>query len=91
MGPRLFSYCVDYDLGSAPNPFWGVCTLAICKPKIRRAAKREDWIVGTASKKFGKHAGFVIYAMKVTDKKKLAEYDAYTHRQLPGKIPQWSS
>lgn len=39
MSPTLFSYCIPYDDGAAPNPFWGLCTLAICKPRIRRAAK----------------------------------------------------
>ena len=26
--PKLFSYVVDHDLGFAPNPFGGFCTLA---------------------------------------------------------------
>lgn len=33
----LFSYVVETDSGFAPNPFFGVCTLARCKPSIRRA------------------------------------------------------
>lgn len=33
----LFSYVVETDSGFAPNPFFGVCTLACCKPVIRRA------------------------------------------------------
>ena len=33
----LFSYVVETDSGFAPNPFFGSCTLACCKPKIRRA------------------------------------------------------
>jgi len=78
-------------LGSAPNPFWGVCSLAICKPRIRNAARLGDWLVGTASKSFGERAGSVIYAMKVTRKMSLASYDAYTRQHLPGKIPQWLS
>ena len=36
---RLFTYCILVDDGAAPNLFWGVCTLAICKPAIRRAAQ----------------------------------------------------
>lgn len=43
---RLFSYCIPVDDGAAPNPFWGVCTLAICKPAIRRVAEVGDWIAG---------------------------------------------
>ena len=38
MAARLFSYVVRYDYGFAPNPFEGCCTIATCKPQIRRAA-----------------------------------------------------
>ena len=44
--PRLFSYTIPIDDGAAPNPFHGMCTLAICKPGIRRVAKKGDWIAG---------------------------------------------
>ena len=43
---RIFSYALRYDDGAAPNPFWGICTLAIRKPSIRLAAEVEDWIIG---------------------------------------------
>src|SRR5712671_5339411 len=33
---RLYSYVVARDFGFAPNPFFGVCTLATCKPDIRK-------------------------------------------------------
>lgn len=33
----LYSYVVATDSGFAPNPFFGVCTLACCKPAIRKA------------------------------------------------------
>src|SRR5262245_31415483 len=44
---RLYSYVVARDYGFAPNPFYGFCTLATCKPDIRRTADIGDWIVGT--------------------------------------------
>lgn len=47
-GARLFTYKVAHDGGSAPNPYHHICTLAICKPAIRRVAKRDDVIVGLA-------------------------------------------
>jgi len=47
---RLFTYKVAHDGGSAPNPYGGVCTLAICKPKIRSVAKRGDVVVGFGCK-----------------------------------------
>lgn len=34
--PTLYTYCIPYDDGAAPNPYWGICTLVICKPVIRR-------------------------------------------------------
>jgi hypothetical protein len=49
--PKLYSYCIPYDDGAAPNPYWEVCTLVICKPVIRRTARAGDSIVGTGSKK----------------------------------------
>lgn len=64
--PKLYSYVIARDYGFAPNPFHGFCTLAACKPKIRRTAKAGDWIVGTGSK--GKNAqGRIVYAMKVSE------------------------
>jgi hypothetical protein len=42
---KLYSYVVTHDTGFSPNPFWGCCTLADCKPAIRRTAKIGDWVV----------------------------------------------
>ncbi|WP_225761747.1 hypothetical protein [Acinetobacter sp. Marseille-P8610] len=33
---KIFSYVVSRDFGFAPNPFFNFCTLATCKPKIRK-------------------------------------------------------
>ena len=41
---RIHSYVVRYDSGFAPNPFYGYCTLATCKPNIRRSADIGDWV-----------------------------------------------
>lgn len=46
---RLYSYVVVRDFGFAPNPFYGWCTLATCKPNIRRVAQVGDWVVGSGS------------------------------------------
>src|SRR5262245_19102367 len=62
---RLHSYVVARDYGFAPNPFFGFCTLATCKPRLRSVAQVGDWIVGTGSKKH-KRERFVVYAMRVT-------------------------
>ena len=63
---RLFSYVVARDFGFAPNPFFGICSLATCKPRIRCAASIGDWIVGTGSKKHARQ-GSLVYIMRVTE------------------------
>lgn len=85
----LFSYCIPYDDGAAPNPFWGLCTLAICKPRIRQSAKIGDWVVGTgsAASPVGDVTGKVVYAMLVTQKMTMEDYDRFTQSKLPRKIP----
>jgi hypothetical protein len=45
----VFSYVIEHDLGFAPNPFHGVCTLACCKPQIRKKAVLGDYILGTGA------------------------------------------
>ncbi len=62
----LFSYVVRYDVGFAPNPFFGVCSLATCKQDVRRVAQVNDWIVGTGSRRNGK-AGNLVYAMRISE------------------------
>jgi hypothetical protein len=69
----LYSYVVARDYGFAPNPFFGVCTLATCKPLIRRAAQVGDWVVGTGSKGY-KLDGRVVFAMKVAETLTFDEY-----------------
>lgn len=89
----IYSYCLRYDDGAAPNPFWGVCTLVICKPKIRKAAQVGDWVIGFGSKNTpaGDLSERLVYMMKVTDKMTMEEYDGYSRTQLRGKIPDWAS
>lgn len=71
--PELYSYVVARDFGFAPNPFHGFCTLATCKPEIRRTAQVGDWIVGTGSKKYERDAR-VVFAMRVTEEMTFNEY-----------------
>ena len=70
---RLFSYVVARDYGFAPNPFFGMCTLATCKPRIRAAAGRGDWVVGTGSQQ-QQRRGHLVYAMKVANAITFNEY-----------------
>lgn len=64
---KLFSYIVAHDYGFAPNPFYGYCTLATCKPQIRAKANIGDWIVGTGAKLKYALTGHLIYAMRVDE------------------------
>jgi len=80
---KIYSYVVAYDSGFAPNPFWGYCTLATCKPNIRLKAKKGDWIIGTGSvRNVGNHK--MIYGMKVTEIMSLKEYGR--HKRFANKI-----
>jgi len=71
----LRSYIVAYDSGFAPNPFNGFCTLATCKPDIRKRAALGDWVVGTGSNKKGvRRGGFLVYAMMIREALTFDEY-----------------
>jgi len=92
----LYSYVLKNDNGSAPNPFWGVCTLTICKPGIRRTARIGDWVIGTGSKNSKLRDGIIydlsdsiVYAMKVTDRKSLEDYDQHCLSNFQDKLPNW--
>lgn len=71
---KLFSYIVARDFGFAPNPFYGFCTLATCKPRVRKHASIGDWVIGTGAVTKYKLAGHLIYAMKVEE---IMDFDSY--------------
>jgi hypothetical protein len=91
--PRLFSYTIPIDDGAAPNPFHGMCSLAICKPAIRRVAEPEDWIAGLGSQNSpsGNLAGRLVYAMRVDEILSLADYDKHARARWPHRIPNIAS
>jgi hypothetical protein len=70
---KLFSYVVARDFGFAPNPFHGVCTLATCKPDVRKLANVGDWVIGTGSATYGL-SGKLVYAMEVNETLTFNEY-----------------
>jgi hypothetical protein len=85
---RLFSYKMTDDTGFAPNPFWGMLTLATCKPEIRRTKREEDWIAGFTSKALcGDPVGQekLIYLMEITKKEQLRYY--FTSQDFRDKKP----
>ena len=81
---RLFSYVVARDYGFAPNPFLGICTLATCKPDIRKAASIGDWVIGTGSSS-NHRRGHLVYAMCVTGSMTFNDY--WRAREFQGKKP----
>ncbi len=93
MRSRLYSYILRIDDGAAPNPFRGLCTLAICKPKIRSVAKKGDWVVGVGSKNApsGDLSGRLVYAMKVQQALPWFEYDRRAPTDWPHRIPDINS
>ena len=77
-----YSYIVARDYGFAPNPFDGYCTLATCKPKIRKHLDIGDIVFGISPAKMGNK---LIYAMKVKEKISFNEY--WNHSEFQKKKP----
>ena len=76
---KLYSYKMKHDNRFAPNPLFGILTLATCKPAMRRNTKIGNWIAGWTSKQLkdsptevGKEK--LVYLAKVTQKLSFAEY-----------------
>jgi putative DNA base modification enzyme with NMAD domain len=70
---RVYVYVVDRDFGFAPNPFHGCCTLATCKPDIRKGARVGDWVIGVGGSRL-EATGRCIFAMRVTAKLSFNQY-----------------
>ena len=64
---------MDHDYGFAPNPFYGICTLATCKPRIREHAEVGDYVIGTGCAK-RKRRGYLVYYMRVAE---ILTFDRY--------------
>lgn len=73
---KIYSYVVRYDSGFAPNPFYNYCTLATCKPPIRKSASVGDWILGSGSNdRKVRQGGRLVYAMRVSE---IMSFDDYS-------------
>ena len=87
---KLYSYIVMHDRGFAPNPFWGFCTLACCKPSIRRVVGKnyplddDYWIVGLSPKAKGNK---IVYVMQVSEVISFDEY--FTNKKYEVKKPDF--
>jgi hypothetical protein len=71
--PSVYIYVVARDFGFAPNPFHGYCTLATCKPGVRKGARAGDWVIGIGGLRLNA-TGRCVYAMEVTQKITFEEY-----------------
>ena len=73
---KCYRYKMDHDYGFAPNPFWGVMTLATCKGSIRSSSNLEigDLVIATGGRVLNKYIGHLIFAMKV---EKIITFDEY--------------
>ena len=70
----LYTYPITRDFGFAPNPFHGFCTLATCKPDIRKAAKVDDWVMGIGGSTLKSAKRKCIFLMKVSEKLSFQDY-----------------
>ena len=82
---NYYFYKMTSDSGFAPNPFGGFCTLACCKPQIRKQAQKGDWVIGVLGAKALKCRGNIIFAMKVTEVLTFDEY--YKDTRFSSKKP----
>ncbi len=73
-GSRLYTYTITRDFGFAPNPFHGVCTLATCKPMIRKAAREGDWIMGIGGATLPSVHRKCVFLMKISEKVSFNQY-----------------
>lgn len=70
---KVYIYVIARDFGFAPNPFHKLCTLATCKPDIRRVARTGDWVIGMGGSRL-RATGRCVFAMKVSGS---VTYDEY--------------
>ena len=84
MSAGLFTYVLRWDTGFAPNPYFGICTLATCKSGIRKSAEPGDWVAGIGSTQ-NQLEGRLVYAMLVEEKLSFDEY--WSDPRFAEKIP----
>ena len=82
-GTRLFTYVVDTDSGFAPNPEGNYCSLATCKPKIRKTALPGSGSSGTCPTRLG--ANKLVFLMRVEEAMSFGDY--YADRRFEYKRP----
>lgn len=73
---------MTHDSGLAPNPFFGICSLAVCTPNHMNAnLKPGDWVLGHTS---SVSAWRLVYVMRLT---KVLDMPTY-FKEFPQKKPK---
>ncbi len=80
---QLFSYVLFSDTGFAPNVNGGYCTLACCKPNIRKEGQVGDWVVGTLPKHIGSDR--IGYLMRINETATFNEF--FNDKRFKNKNP----
>ncbi len=80
MESRYFLYKMTDDNGGAPCIQNGFLSIAICKRRIRKTAKKEDWIIGVGGSRLENR---FIYMAEVTETVENRLY--YTHPSFAGR------
>ena len=80
---KLSAYIIRSDSGFAPHPYRGMCSLACCKPTIRRCAKPGDIVIATGPKDSTSTHAKLVYAMMVDE---VIGFDEYWNR-YPSRRP----
>lgn len=70
---KFYSYVIPRDYGFAPNPYFGYCTLADCKPGIRKMAQTGDWVAAFGAA-MTPYKGKLVMLMQVEEAMSFDEY-----------------
>ena len=71
---RVWSYVITTDRGSAPNYDGPAVTLAICKPRIRRRAKKGDVVIAFNGRTLSRERNSVRWCGVVSEIRTITEY-----------------
>lgn len=70
----IWRYVLVSDDGLAPHIGKGKCSLAVCKPMIRRHAQPGEWVIGFAKAAECKGYPLVKYVMQITESELFKDY-----------------
>ena len=78
----IYSYKLTTDNGSAPCIQNNLLSLVICKPKIRKTAQINDYIIGISANSMNLGENKLLYIARITNKILLSDYyKLYSNRK----------